>query len=116
MNGISTAESRESATQGSTKMLGTQEWSHGTLASPVVPAAKAVGELHPTRAIRRLVRHRATRQYYKEGGWTLNPDEATEFLDALEAAQLCARHRLTDVELALWVGSGDCEIFCTPMR
>jgi hypothetical protein len=64
-----------------------------------------------------LLRHRATRHYFKNGsGWTADPLEATVFVDCLDALQACIRHGLTDVELALRIGSGTCDFFSTPMR
>jgi hypothetical protein len=69
-----------------------------------------------TRTIRRLVRHRATRQYLKDGGWTTDPLQASVFADSLDAVQACLRHGLTDVELALRIGTGTCDLFSTPLR
>ena len=69
-----------------------------------------------TRTIRRLVRHRVTRLYFSEAGWTQDPLQATAFFDVLEAAQTCARRGLTDVELALHLGAGALDFFSTPLR
>ena len=66
--------------------------------------------------VSRLLRHRFTRKYFIQGGWTENPDDAQVFFDALEAAQTCAQYRLTDMELALRVRSGTCDIFSTRIR
>jgi hypothetical protein len=66
--------------------------------------------------VRRRLRRQNTRQYFKEDGWTENPEEAKCFSDALEAAETCARCGLSDVELALQMGSPASELFCTPVR
>ncbi len=68
------------------------------------------------KTIKRLVRHRLTRRYLTEHGWTDSPDNAKVFSDALDAAQACARRGLLDVELALLVGPGTCDLFSTPLR
>jgi hypothetical protein len=65
--------------------------------------------------IKRVLRHRHSREYFKDGGWTNNPDEADSFSDVVEAAQTCARYRLNGVELALRFETG-CDVFCTPIR
>jgi hypothetical protein len=80
------------------------------LSGPSAPATK------DTRTIRRLVRHRVTRLYFNEAGWTPDPLQATVFFDVLEAAQTCARRGLTDVELALHLGAGALDFFSTPLR
>jgi hypothetical protein len=63
-----------------------------------------------------LVRHRATRQYFKNGGWTADPLEASVFADCLDAVQVCIRYGLTDVDLALRIGTDTCDLFSTPLR
>jgi hypothetical protein len=65
--------------------------------------------------IKRVLRHRDSREYFKDGGWTNNPNEADCFSDVVEAAEICARYRLNDVELALRFETG-CDVFCTPIR
>ncbi len=66
--------------------------------------------------IKRFVSHRSSREYFKNGGWTTNPQEADCFSDAVEAAQVCARYGLSDVELALRYASATHDVFCTPIR
>ncbi len=79
--------------------------------------AKAFENGYHERKIKRLLRHRATREYFKEDGWTKNPDEARCFSDVVEVAEACARFGLENVELTLCVeGSTASELFCTPMR
>jgi hypothetical protein len=67
-------------------------------------------------AIKRLLRHRGTREFFKDDGWTENPDEARSFSDVVEVAEVCARHGLSDVEIALRVETRACDVFCTPVR
>jgi hypothetical protein len=66
--------------------------------------------------IKRVLRRKNSRQYFKDGGWTSNPSEANGFSDAVEAAQICARYDLSNVELALRFESSACDVFCTPIR
>jgi hypothetical protein len=67
-------------------------------------------------AIKRVLRRRNSRQYFKDGGWTTNPSEANGFSDVVEVAEICARYDLSDVELALRFESSGCDVFCTPIR
>jgi hypothetical protein len=64
--------------------------------------------------VKRLLRRQNTSEYYAEGGWTDNPEQARTFSDVVEAAETCARLGLNDVELTLRVKSSD--LFCTPLR
>jgi hypothetical protein len=67
--------------------------------------------------MRRFLRRRTSREYFKKGGWTSNPEEAENFSDVVEAAQTCVRYDLVDVELAIRFGPRATEdIFCTPLR
>lgn len=66
--------------------------------------------------IKRLLRHRESRAYYKEGGWTDNPKEARSFSDVVEAAQVCAQYGLQGVDLALRYEAGEADLFCTRIR
>ncbi len=68
------------------------------------------------RTIKRVLRHRSSREYFKNGGWTSDPEEADSFSDVVEVAQTCARYGLNDVELALRYTSGGHDVFCTPIR
>ena len=67
-------------------------------------------------AVKRVLRHQTTKQYFRSGGWTDNADEATIYLDVVEAARACVASGLVEVELAVRVESADCDIFCTPLR
>jgi hypothetical protein len=66
--------------------------------------------------IKRLLRRLDTQEYFKDDGWTRNPEEARAFVDVVEAAQTCARLGLNDVELTLRVGAAASDVFCTPIR
>ncbi len=66
--------------------------------------------------MKRFLRRRASREYFKEGGWTRNPEEALSFSDVVEAAQTCVRYGLSDVELALRFEPQASDVFCTPIR
>ena len=67
-------------------------------------------------SIKRFVRHKASRAYFKDGGWTDNPEEANCFSDVVEVAEVCARYGLNDVELALRFEATTSDVFCTPIR
>jgi hypothetical protein len=54
-----------------------------------------------TKPVRRLLRHEDSEEYFKDGRWTANPEEASNFSDALEVAETCARYNLSDVEMAI---------------
>ncbi len=66
--------------------------------------------------VKRLLRHKVSLQYFKDGDWTHNPEEADSFSDIVEAVETCVRYGLCDVEIALRVDSGACDVFCTPIR
>jgi len=68
------------------------------------------------RTIKRFLRHRASREYFKNGQWTSNPAEASSFSDVIEIAETCARYDLNDVEMALRFESSSSDVFCTPIR
>jgi len=70
---------------------------------------------HP-KPVKRLLRRCATQEYFKGDGWTNNPDEAQAFSDIVEAAEICARHQLSGVELTLRYSGVATDVFCTPMR
>lgn len=66
--------------------------------------------------IKRLLRRRDSREYFKDNGWTHNPSEARSFSDVLEAAETCVRLGLSNVELTLRVNSNASDLFCTAIR
>ncbi len=66
--------------------------------------------------VMRLLRRRSTQEYFKENGWTSNPEEAKCFYDVVEVAETCARCGLEDVELALRMDPKAPDLFCTPLR
>lgn len=68
------------------------------------------------KAIKRFLRHKSSREYFKNGGWTSNPEEADSFSDVVEVAQTCVRYGLSDVEMALRYEAAACDVFCTTIR
>ncbi len=78
-------------------------------------SAQSMEEQTQQTTIKRVLRSKSSREYYKDGGWTKNPDEAKSFNDVVEVAETCARHRLNDVELALRVHPQAADVFCTPI-
>ncbi len=79
-------------------------------------AAKSLDTTAQDRTIKRVLRHRSSREYFKDGGWTSDPAQANSFSDVVEVAETCARYGLSDVELALQYDPGGCDVFCTPIR
>lgn len=65
-------------------------------------------------SVKRVLRRQDSGQYLMGGGWTDKIDEALDFDDALEAAEICVQLGLKEIDLVLRVPSGD--IFCTPLR
>ena len=78
-------------------------------------AKRLNGEMTET-SMKRFLRRRSSREYFKSGGWTHNPEEADSFSDIVEAAETCARYGLRDVELALRHEPRTSDVFCTPLR
>ena len=79
-------------------------------------SAKRLNGAVADKGIKRFLRHRSSLEYFKAGGWTINPEEADSFSDIVEAAQTCARYGLNDVELALRYEARASDVFCTPLR
>lgn len=81
-----------------------------------IMVARKVNGNEQQQTIKRVLRHKDSREYFKDGGWTSNPSEASCFSDVVEAAEICTRYHLSDVELALRFESGACDVFCTPIK
>jgi len=79
-------------------------------------AAKPLNQTSQDKTIKRFLRHRSSREYFKEGGWTSDPGQADSFMDVVEVAETCARYGLNDVELAVRYETAGCDLFCTPIR
>ncbi len=79
-------------------------------------SAKMLSPCTGNRGIRRFLRHKGSQEYFKDGGWTNNPEEANSYSDILEAAEICARYELSDVELAIRFDVGAGDVFCTALR
>jgi len=78
--------------------------------------AKIIADPLPEAGIKRLLRNQETLEYFKEDGWTNDPEEAKSFADVVEVAQTCARLRLEHVEMALRAGASGPDLFCTQIR
>ena len=79
-------------------------------------AAKTVMMEMQDRSIKRVLRRKGSREYFKSGGWTNDPDEADSFNDVVEVAETCTRYGLNDVELALRFNASVNDVFCTTIR
>jgi hypothetical protein len=79
-------------------------------------SAKVFGTATTEQPIKRLLRHRESMAYFKNGEWTSDPKEASCFSDVVEAAQACAQYGLKDVELALRYEAAEEDVFCTSIR
>ena len=62
------------------------------------------------RTAKRVLRHRRSRAYFKEGAWTADIDEATEFPNVRQVAETCVRHQLREVDLVLSSEAGFLEL------
>jgi hypothetical protein len=79
-------------------------------------SAKYVTNLDHSNDVKRLLRHRVSQEYFRDGEWIDNPREATSYLDVLEAAQACIRYGLWDVEMVLRCDHpAAADAFCTPL-
>ena len=54
-----------------------------------------------SRTTTRVLRHRRSRSYFKDGAWTSNLDEANNFPTVRQIAETCVRHHLREVDLVL---------------
>jgi hypothetical protein len=66
--------------------------------------------------IRRLLRRIDSQEYFQEGAWTPDPEQAQTFEDVVEAAEACARYGLMDVELAIRFDQGAEDVFAVVIR
>ena len=78
--------------------------------------AKKLDESLREQGIKRVLRHRESKAYFKDGGWTQSAEEADSFSDVVQIAETCVRYGLNDVELALRYEAASCDVFCTPIR
>ena len=79
-------------------------------------SAKTIQGAVRDKPVKRVLRHRTSATYFKDGGWTRNPEEAHSFSDVVEAAETCARYGLSDVELALRYDATSTDLFCVSLR
>ena len=63
-----------------------------------------------TRTLQRVLRNRRSRTYFKDGGWTDNLDEASDFPNMRQVAETCLRHQLQEVDLVVRFAAGFMEI------
>jgi hypothetical protein len=65
--------------------------------------------------VRRLLRHKVSQEYFRDGWWIHDPNKATSYHDVLQAAQACVQYGLLDVELVLRLDPSTADVFCTPL-
>lgn len=78
--------------------------------------AKKLVEFGNDLEVKRVLRHRGSKAYFKNGGWTHSAQEADNFEDIVQVAEACVRYGLSDVEMALRLETGNCDVFCTGIR
>jgi hypothetical protein len=78
--------------------------------------AKMMNTCTQEKAVKRLLRHRDSGEYFKDGGWTNDPNEADNFADVVEVAEICAQYELNGVELVLRMDTSSSDVFCTAIR
>ena len=81
-----------------------------------IMSAKTILPSIEDKPVKRVLRHRISSAYFKDGGWTQDVQEAHSFSDVVEAAETCARYGLSDVELALRYDAAATDLFCVPLR
>jgi hypothetical protein len=79
-------------------------------------SGKMLSQCADAQQVKRLLRRRGSLEYFKNGGWTEDPEEARSFTDAVEIAEACAQYSLVDVEVALRYNAGTNDLFCTTVR
>lgn len=60
--------------------------------------------------LKRVIRSKESGRFFKDGDWTENPDEATNFASAADAAQACSTYQLRNAELILWFGRKELDV------
>ncbi len=68
------------------------------------------------RPIRRVLRHKLSKQYCTGSGWTQDLEQARLFRDSLEAVQFCLDCSLAEVELVLRLKGGIADLYCRELR
>jgi len=66
--------------------------------------------------VKRMLRHRESKAYFRDGAWISNAEEADCFEDVEQAAEACLRYGLSGVEVALRFEAASCDLFCTAIR
>jgi len=54
-----------------------------------------------TTSAKRVLRHRQSRRYFRDGEWTRNLEEARDFRNIREVVETCVRNELREVDLIL---------------
>ncbi len=72
--------------------------------------------IDPSKTATRILRHKATRAYFAQNGWTQDPREARNFPDVLDAARACVENELIDVELVVRLQPDSSDVFRTWLR
>lgn len=62
-----------------------------------------------------LIRHRASRAYFRNGLWTHNPHQADDFSDLREIAEACVHYGLKEVDLIIRGDTEDQDVI-VPLR
>ena len=62
------------------------------------------------RSARRVVRHRVSRRYLRDGGWTKDVNQARDFHTIREVVETCVEKELREVELVLYLDGAFVEI------
>ena len=63
-----------------------------------------------TAPAKRVLRHRQSRRYFRDGQWIDNPEEANDFRNIREVVETCVRNELREVDLILSVDGISTEI------
>jgi hypothetical protein len=66
--------------------------------------------------MRRLLKNVRTCEYFGQGQWTPDPEQAQDFPDSGKAITTCLKYHLTDVELVLQLNAEPQDAFDTHLR
>ena len=71
---------------------------------------RLLSDMSPKGGMKRVVRNIKTGKFLKDGEWTNDKNEATNFNSIREAIDACSRQKLTDAELVLSFGTNKLDV------
>jgi len=68
------------------------------------------------RAVRRIIQNVRSREYFRSGQWTADPEQAQQFSDSGKVIDTCLKYHLREVELVLQLEGEPAGAFETRVR